>query len=377
MNPIEAPAPIIPFNQAPCVIANNNDFYVIYGLGNATKNVVAATIYDGTWRNATINYGSTFPALMANGKIKALLVGSNVYFVYQVSATQVCISVITGSESMSFCTNYTAGFSIGDFCLYTDGNYLHLITNESGLLKSQRLNGNTLDSKFQINYTAGVSPNAPLANTNSSISAKFDQQLLHCVYNAATGLVDAFQLAANQWTFCTVVQGATDYKSFELFHLDSIFLLNMVGQLGSIDVMQSISSAPYWTDAYMSPTGLPASATAAQVGQNQFGVFISYTDTQGLLQCLYSFDGANWFYVQIGGPGAGASFAPNAPKALSAPGVGVYNNWAYNVCYVTTNNQVYDVFWAGGWNLVQLWPTPPSSDTNFMELKNTESPMMP
>lgn len=374
----QAPAPTV-FNQAPSIATLGTDFFVFYGLGNGTTNRVCATLYDSSlnsWRTAHMNYGQSFPALAANGKIKTLLVGSSVFCVYEQAANTVAIMETTSPSASSFKVSYVASANIGDYALYTDKTYLFLVTNEEGKIYSQRFNGTSLDNKMQINSTGGQSPNAPVANADSQVVAMLQNQLLHVVYVASTGLVDAFQLASNHWTFTTIERYGNGYKGLQLLHFQEQLVLVSTGKMGTIDVFQYFSSSGpnYWPSQYSSDNAVPAAAEA-QAGVNLYGFFISYADTQGLIQCVYCLNDVNFYRIQIGGTGAGQNYVPQAPTAKGPVGVGMYGAF-YHASYVSTSDQVYDVFWAFGWNGTQLYPTAPSAELNLAAILATDANMI-
>lgn len=373
----QAPAPTV-FNQAPSIATLGKDFFVFYGLGNGSTNRVCATLYNSSlneWSNAQMNYGQGFPTLAANGKIKTLLVASSVFCVYEQAANTVAIMETTSPTASSFKVSYTASANIGDYALYTNGTHLFLVTNEAGRIYSQRFNGTALDNKMQINSSGGESPNSPAANADSRVVAMLQNELLHVVYVASTGLVDAFQLASNHWTFTTIERYGSGYKGLQLLQFQEQLVLVSTGKMGTIDVFQYFPSGPdYWPSQYSSDDTVPA-ASEAQAGVNQFGFFISYADTQGRIQCVYCLNDVNFYRVQIGGTGASGYFVPQAPTAKGPIGVGMYGVF-YHACYVSTNDQVYDVFWAFRWNGTQLYPTPPSAELDLTEIPATDAKMI-
>lgn len=372
------PAPIV-FNQSPKIATLGKDFFVFYGLGNGSSNRVCATLYNSSlneWSTAHMNYGQSFPALANNGKIKTILVGSSVFCVYEQSASALAIMETTSPTATSFKTSYSSMVNINDYALYTDGSYLFLVTNEAGKIYSQRLNGTGFDNKMQINSSAGQSPNSPVANTDSKVVAMLQNNLLHVIYVASTGLVDAFQLASNHWTFTTIERYGSGYKGLQLLQFQEQLMLVSTGKMGTIDVYQYYPSVPnYWSSQYSSDNNVPAAASEAQAGVNQFGFFISYVDTQGRIQCVYCLNDATYYQVQIGGTGASQFFVPQAPNALGPIGVGMYGPF-YHACYLGANNVVYDVFWAYSWNGTQLYPTPPSAELNLTEIPATDAKMI-
>ena len=379
MNPSnQAPAPSV-FNQAPSIATLGKNFFAFYGLGNGSSNRVCATLYNSNlneWRTAHMNYGQDFPALTANGKIKTLLVGSSVFCVYEQAVNTVAIMETTSPTASSFKISYTSSANIGDYALYTDGAHLFLVTNEAGKIYSQRFNGTTLDNKIQINSTDSQSPNAPLANADSQVVAMLQNELLHVVYVASTGLVDTFQLASNHWTFTTIERYGSGYKGLQLLQFQEQLVLVSTGKMGTIDVFQYDSSRTpsYWPSQYSSDNAVPA-ATGAQAGVNQYGFFISYADTQGRIQCVYCLNDVNFYRVQIGGTGASEDFVPQAPTAKGPVGVGMYGAF-YHACYISASDEVYDVFWAFGWNGTQLYPTQPSAELNLAEIPSTDAKMI-
>lgn len=366
MSSASAPQPVNVVNRTPSVLSNGNDFFAIYLLTNGSTTNLCCTSYDSddnSWNISTLTSGSSIPKPISNAIFNSILVGQLVgtsYVVYQSAANQLSILSIT-PNSTKYIVGYTsASDSISNFCLYTDNTYLYIITNENGILRSLRLNGNTLDSITILNGPSGCSSFKGTATSGGQITALIDgTNMLHCIFESNAGITEIYQRNPGPWSFQTIVSGGTNHKSLDLIHSFLGFTLIIVYSTGAIDVYASQSSSyPYvYTNQYLSDN-TPASS-GANVGLNIFGLFISYQDQSGSIQCLYCLGSGSptWNTFQLTGIGGAVG---GAPILSCNPAVGVYNNLCYHVIY-PSGNQIYDVFWAGNWYGSSLYPQKPQT----------------
>lgn len=379
MNQEKAPMQPTLFESTPTASCQGSNFYTFYGVSMGPVNFIQYTYYTGTWGTKPLTGPqsalSSVPAPKSQAVIKSITVGDVVCVVYPSSDLDLIILTSTGPNTFEKRASYTTGTSIGSFCLYTDEQYLYFITNENGVLYSHRLNGNSVDSKTQLNGEGGGSASAPSANTSSELAAGFYHSQLHCVYKATNNVVDVFQTISG-WDSATIINSTKQYRSFEFFTRDSKFYLVSADYMGEINVSMFLAGNPQpWSEVYYTGGNslIPPPASAASLAHSQLGVFAFYKDQYGKTWCAFSLnENPNaWDVLQIGGTGAGDYFDPSAPLSVFNSCTTVYNGYFVHCIYNTGGNKIYDIYWALRWHGADLFPSVPSM-TSDMEFENID-----
>lgn len=362
----------------PTSVANGTSFYTFYLLTSGSSNQLCVTTFDGTrWYPNTLTGPGTGNSIspQLNSIIHSILVGSSVYVVYQSSGTGLVVLSFNGTLWVQAAT-YTGSDTIYNFCLYTDGTYMYMVTNENGTLYTNRLNGSAFDTKTKVNGQShpALATNAPAAATNSSLSAGYYAPgYLHIAYSTSfQGNVtyDVYQATATTWSYTGInndAQGVAESVNF--FNFNGVFYAVISDDFGYMSIYQFINGyANPWNRVYQCPQPpLFYAKGSLSVGVVNGGAFIAYRDNNDTLGLLYSFDGITWNPLNL--TGSTSSILPGKPTMNSSPGVAIWNNFVYHAIYVTTGNRVYDVYWAWGWNGAELYPKQPPAATQMTSLE--------
>lgn len=362
----------------PTSVANGTSFYTFYLLTSGSSNQLCVTTFDGTrWYPNTLTGPGTGNSIspQLNSIIHSILVGSAVYVVYQSGSSGLVVLTFNGTLWVQAAT-YTATDTIYNFCLYTDGSYMYMVTNENGTLYTNRLNGSAFDTKTKVNGQShpALATNAPAAATNSSLSAGYYAPgYLHIAYSTSfQGNVtfDVYQATATTWSYTGINGDAQGVAlSVNFFNFNGNFYAALCDDFGFINVYQFINGqALPWSRVFQSPQDFSQSAEGTiSVGVVNGGVFISYRASDNSLRILYSFDAATWYFANM--TGGITPVLTGQPAMNSSPGVAIWNNFVYHAIYVTNDNRVYDVFWAWGWNGAELYPKQPGAAAQMTSLE--------
>ena len=365
-------------NSRPSAVSNGNAFYTFYQLSSGSTNELCVTTFDGSkWFSNTLTgsggVGNLSP--QANSVVHSILVGSVVCVVFQANSNSLVVLCNDGTNWAQR-TTYVGGNTINNFCLYTDGTYLYMVTNESGTLYTNRLNNSTFDQKTKVNGQShpALATNAPAAATNSSLSAGYYAPgYLHIAYTTSfQGNVtyDVYQATATTWSYTAINSDAQGVAlSVNFFNFNGNFYAALCDDFGFINVYQFINGqALPWSRVFQSPQDFSQSAEGTiSVGVVNGGVFISYRASDNSLRILYSFDAATWYFANM--TGGITPVLTGQPSMNSSPSVAIWNNFVYHAIYVTNDNRVYDVFWAWGWNGAELYPKQPGATTQMTSLE--------
>lgn len=352
------------FDNSPAV-SNTPDgwFYVFNGISLNGANHIRQTWFSGSVWGSNILVGQNGiaggnPALpMTNGLLKSIVVGSQVFVVYQ--SSQIQLSAIAGSTATwNSLTTLSVFTQLTTFELFTDGSSLYVLVVDGGILKYSKWNGTSWDQPTVLTGTGGSLPSASAPASSSPLTAVFYQNQLRILYASNAGIIELTQ-STNVWTYDNVIQGDTgNYQSLRYFLYNNLLWFTCATGMGGIDVYWwATLPQPRWNDSYMSESNVPAAVGTISVGVMNSGIFICYKDASGNLQIIWNLN-QTWNNGQL--TGQPTSFLPSGQAAKSSLTVCVWNNAVFNVCYVTNNNQVNDVFWYFSWNQTSLYPSTPS-----------------
>ena len=377
MSTAPPPAPSVS-SAKPSSVAFINSFYTFYLLTSGSTNQLCVTTFDGTrWYSSTLTGPSTSNILspQLNSIIHSIVVGLNVYVVYQSNSTTLVVLCYDGTRWAQR-TTYTSGNTINNFCLYTDSTYLYMVTNENGTVYTNRLNNTSFDTKTKVNGqgSGGLVVNAPAAATNSSLSAGYYAPgYLHIAYSSSLQgniTTDVYQATATTWACDNInYDGGGVADSLNFFNFNGNFYAAVSDDFGYINVFNFMNGyVNPWMIVYQFPQVPSVNAKGTiSVGVVNGGVFIAFRDNHDNLGLLFSFDAANWNLANMTGPAS--PILPGKPTLKSSPCVAIYNNFVYHAIYVTNDNRVYDVFWAFGWNGAELYPKQPGATTQMTSLE--------
>lgn len=350
----------------------NPQMYTFYGRNNTVENKIGMTFFDGSrWTSTNLTGGggviANAPAPVDGNKIESIMVGGVICVAYQSSTN--AITVLTNwPNAWAVRATYSVASPgvINNFCLYTDNNYLYILTNESGTLYTNRLNNNVFDSKTKVNGQAsgGLAVNAPKADSKSPLCAAYlAPGYLHIAYETSGtnfGTVDVYQNTATTWTLAYIKSDSSGLgESINFFSYNNDFYAAVSDDFGYINVYKFINGqALPWSKVYQYPTS-PSNYAVGSIstGVVNNGAYIAFRDNNNTLNLLYTWNGSPWTLINL----SSLTTPANPPLMKGGPGVVIWNNGVYHAVYPTTNNTIYDVFWWFGWFGAELYPTTPFS----------------